>query len=153
MPEVDCGFSDVLGGATGSDLLGHYGPTITVDVGFDPDFKPAPNTTPVAGMTGIAALVDTGATECCIDSVLATQLNLPIVDKRTTSGAHGPQEVNVHLAQVHVPALSITMLGQFCAVHLSAGGSPHKVLMGRSFLRHLVMTYDGTTGKVIIKSA
>ena len=124
MPEVSCGFSDVPGGATGKDLLIMYGPTIAVDVGFDPNYKPdTVGTKPVAGMSGIAALVDTGATECCIDSLLATQLNLPIVDKRVTSGAHGSHEVNVHLAQVHVPALGRTMWGQFAAVHLSAGSS------------------------------
>ncbi len=153
MPEVDCGFKDIPAGATGANLLVFYGPTIAVDIGFDPDFDPSKPGIPVAGMKGIAALVDTGATECCIDSMLAIQLNLPIVDKRALSGAHGRQEVNVHLAQVHVPALNHTMLGQFAAVHLTAGGQLHKALIGRTFLSSFQLIYNGKTGNVTIKSA
>jgi predicted aspartyl protease len=152
MAEVSCGFKDVAGGASGADLLTFYGPTIAVDIGFDPDWDPAKSGVPLAGMTGIAALVDTGATECCIDSVLATQLNLPVVDKRTMAGAHGAQDVNVHLAQVHVPGLHHVMWGQFCAVHLTAGGSAHKALIGRSFLSSFQLVYNGKTGAVSIKS-
>lgn len=153
MPEVECGFKDIPGGARGTDLLVFYGPTIAVDIGFDANYQPAQGGVPVAGMSGIATLVDTGATESCIDSMLATQLNLPIVDKRMTSGAHGSQEVNVHLAQVHIPALKYTIWGQFAAVHLAAGGQPHKALLGRTFLSSFQLTYDGKTGAVVIKSA
>jgi predicted aspartyl protease len=152
MPEVDCGFKDVPGGATGADLLVFYGPTLLVDIGFDPNFKPTVGSVPVPGMAGIAALVDTGATESCIDSVLATQLNLPVVDKRMMSGAHGSQEVNVHIAQVRVPSLGHVIWGQFAAVHLAAGGQPHKALLGRTFLNAFTFTYDGKTGIVKVKS-
>jgi hypothetical protein len=54
-------------------------------------------------MTGERALVDTGATESCIDSMLATQLGLPVADKRMVAGIHGSQEVSFHLAQIHIP--------------------------------------------------
>jgi predicted aspartyl protease len=154
MASVKCGFNDVPGGATGAELLVAYGPTLGVDIGFDPGFKiPAAGQTgpiPVPGITGIEALVDTGATESCIDSVLAAQLNLPIVDKRTVSGVHGSQEVNMHLAQVRIPALDITIYGSFAGVHLAAGGQPHKALIGRTFLHGLTMVYEGATGTVTI---
>src|SRR5947207_1809011 len=107
MPSTKCGFDDIEGGATGSQLLTKYGPTLSVDIGFDPDFKLQDGQGPIPkpGVTGIRALVDTGAGESCIDSALAAELNLPIVDKRMVAGAHGSHEVNMHLAQVRVPSL------------------------------------------------
>lgn len=150
MPETKCGFDSVAGGATGAALLTAYGPTLFVDVGFDPTFKEG--TLPVAGIKGIRALVDTGAGESCIDSLLASQLNLPIIDRRSVSGVHGSQEVNMHLAQVHVPKLNFTIYGAFAGVHLTAGGQWHQVLIGRTFLAHYKMVYEGNTGTVTISS-
>src|SRR5271157_6052263 len=107
MPQTKCGFDDVPGGASGAVLLVHYGPSLQVNIGFDPNFQapmtvtgPVPVFIPVPGITGISALVDTGAGQSCIDSMLAAQLNLPIVDRQPISGIHGPQEVNIHLAQI-----------------------------------------------------
>jgi hypothetical protein len=118
MAESKCGFTDVPGGATGDKLLMAYGPTLLVDIGFDPSYKivqpgqqiPPP---PVPGITNIRTLVDTGASQSCIDSLLAAQLNLPIVDRSRVSGAHGSQEVNIHLAQIRVPSLNATIYGVF----------------------------------------
>jgi predicted aspartyl protease len=107
---------------------------------------------PIAGIKGVQALVDTGATESCIDSQLALNLNLPIVDRRKISGTYGPHEVNIHLAQVHVPSLNFTVYGAFAGVHLAAGGQPHKALIGRTFLRHYTMIYEGRTGNVTLSS-
>jgi len=101
-------------------------------------------------MKGIQALIDTGATQSCIDSLLASQLNLPIVDKETVGGVHGKLEVNMHLAQVHIPALNFTIWGMFAGVHLAAGGQRQKALLGRTFLRKYTMLFEGRTGKVII---
>ena len=152
MPETLCGFNDIPGGAMGSEMLVHHGPTIMVDIGFDPTFSAGTVGNPVAGITGVKALVDTGAGESCIDSVLATQLNLPIVDRRSISGAHGPAEVNMHLAQVHFPSLNFTVWGAFAGVHLTAGGQVHQALIGRTFLMHYTMVYEGRTGTVRILS-
>lgn len=151
MANANCGFNDVPGGATGAILLAAYGPTLSVDIGFDPAFKLG-GPTPVPGMKNISALVDSGAGESCIDSLLAAQLNLPIVDRRTVSGVHGSIEVNMHLAQVHVPSLNFTIYGAFAGVHLDAGGQLHKALMGRTFLQHYTMVYEARTGKVTISS-
>lgn len=152
MPETLCGFNDGPGGACGAEQLVTYGPTLLVNIGFDPAFNSAPGGIPVAGITGINALVDTGATECCIDSMLAAQLKLPIVDRRFIAGVHGRQEINIHLAQVHVPALAFTVYGAFAGVHLAAGGQPHQALIGRTFLRHYTMIYEGKTGTVRLSS-
>src|SRR5205823_6239775 len=97
-------------------------------------------------------LVDTGASESCIDSLLAAQLNLPIVDRRPTSGAHGSLEVNMHLAQVRIPALNFTIYGAFAGVRLAVGGQTHRALIGRTFLQRFTMVYEGRTGAVTISS-
>jgi predicted aspartyl protease len=152
MPQVDCGFGN--SGAQGSKLLVDLGPTIQVNIGFDPDYIPAsdPPIVPVPGVTGIHALVDTGATESCIDNLLAAQLGLPVVDRRPVSGIHGSHETNMYLAQIHVPTLEVTVYGEFVGVDLQAGGQDHSALMGRTFLRNFQMTYDGRTGSVVIST-
>lgn len=149
MAQTQCGFPS-------QQHLALYGPTLSVNIGFDPNWKPATppagNTTPVAGITDVKALVDTGATECCIDNLLAASLKLPIVDRRRIAGISGEHIANVYLAQVHVPALDYTMYGAFAGVDLAAGGQAHSALMGRTFLRAFRMTYDGPSGGVTIST-
>ncbi len=153
MAKITCGFSDVSGVATGSQLLAINGPTLLADIGFDQNFKQdIPGARPIAGMAGINGLVDTGAVESCIDNSLAGQLNLPIIDRRHTSGAHGKHEVNVYLAQVHIPALGMTIDGAFSGVDLIMGGQKHGVLIGRTFLQYFTMVYEGKTGIVTLSS-
>ncbi len=137
-------------------MLSRWGPTLGVNVGFDANWRPpmagVPATLPVPGISDIRALVDTGASECCIDNLLAAQLILPIVDRRAISGVHGSHLVNIHLAQVHVPSLGCTMYGAFASVDLVAGGQMHQVLMGRTFLQAFTMVYEGRTGTVMIST-
>jgi hypothetical protein len=60
----------------------------------------------------------------------------------------GSATLNVYADQVHIPALGFTASGRFAGVQLAAGGQAHKVLLGRSLLRHIILTYDGRTGNV-----
>jgi predicted aspartyl protease len=149
-----CGFNNTPGTTNGRDLLVGTGPTLFVQIGFDPGFDPAaqPARAPVLPAAPVHALVDTGATESCIDSTLAMNLNLPVVDRRLISGAHGAGEVNVHLAQIHIPSLGFTLYGPFAAVDLIAGGQSHMALIGRTFLQHFTMHYDGRTGTVTLSN-
>ena len=142
MPQSSCGFATQA-------LLALCGPTIEVDIGFDPSFRPG-STAPIPGITGVQALVDTGATECCIDNLLAASLNLPIVDRRPIAGISGQTTANMYLAQIRIPSLDFTMYGQFAGVDLQAGGQSHSALMGRTFLRYTIMTYNGPSGPVIV---
>lgn len=57
---------------------------------------------------------------------------------------------NMYLAQVHVAGLGTVIYGAFAGVNLQAGGQVHKVLIGRTFLGHYTMTYEGRTGTVTI---
>lgn len=150
MPETKCGFDNIPGGASGREQLVSWGPTLNVDIGFDPNYQPGgfPLQVPVPGITGVKALVDTGASESCIDVVVAGQLNLPIVNKRQISGVGGSHSVNIYLAQVHVPSLAFTIYGPFAGVSLAAGGQVHRALIGRTFLQNFTMVYEGLTGTV-----
>ena len=151
MVQTRCGFNDIPGGASGRVQLAAHGPTLLVTIGFDPAFNPAVhNPPPVAGLGGIHALVDSGASESCIDNLIAAQLNLPIVDRRQIAGVHGAQQVNMHLAQVHVTHLNFWIYGAFAGVDLAAGGQIHRALIGRTFLQNFTMVYEGRTGTVII---
>jgi len=152
MASTKCGFENAPGGVSGLVLLVSLGPTLLVDIGFDPNFNPNVPGIPTPGVKGIQALVDTGAKESCIDNLLAAQLNLPIVDRRPISGIGGRQETNMYLAQIHVPALPFTIYGAFAGVDLVAGGQVHSALIGRTFLMRVTMTYEGRTGIVTLST-
>lgn len=141
--DTECGFVN-------QDLLIVNGPTIYVDIGFDPAYDPAIPAIPVASFKNMPALVDTGATESFIDTAVATALGLPVVDKQIVSGSSGSHSVDVYLAQIHVPSLNLTIWGRFAGVNLIVGGQTHAALMGRTFLRLLTMHYDGITGRVTL---
>jgi hypothetical protein len=54
------------------------------------------------------------------------------------------------MAQVHIPALNFTIYGEFAAADLRAGGQSIDALIGRTFLQHFKMIYDGKKGDVEI---
>jgi predicted aspartyl protease len=152
MRSTKCGFDEGEGLPPAGDRLVTWGPTLIVDIGFDPNYTSASKARPVPGVTGLHALVDTGATESCIDTLLAANLKLPVVDRRSVSGIHGAKEVDMYLAQVHIVTLRYTIHGAFAGVDLRAGGQLHSALIGRTFLRQFRMVYDGTTGDVELTS-
>jgi hypothetical protein len=78
------------------------------------------------------------------------QLNLPVIDRQRVSRVGGVHDVNMHLGHVLIPALGRYISGAFAGVNLVAGGQPHVALIGRNFLQHFVLFYDGRTGLVSI---
>lgn len=151
MAEARCGFDDVVGDAHGSDLIVNVGPTLLVDIGFDPNYVPSKTASaPSADPQSVQALVDTGATTSCIDNLLAVELGLPVVDRMPIAGVGGQHLANMYLAQIHVPDLNRTLYGTFAGVNLQSGRQPHSALLGRTFLRHYRMIYDGPSGAVTI---
>ena len=139
---ADCGFGS-------PEELVLFGPTVHVEIGFDPQYRPETEARPNLPQTPHSALIDTGAIISCIDSDLAASLQLPVVDRQRLAGAHGTGEVNMHLAQIWAPDLGIATYGRFAGVHLRAG-QRHVALLGRTFLRNVSMIYDGTTGAVTL---
>jgi predicted aspartyl protease len=147
--EALCGFNDSPG-APGSELLVLIGPTLMVDIGFDPAWRIGNPVAPALTGNLLPALVDTGAGESCIDQLLAASLGLPIVDRRRVAGSVGAHEVNVYLAQINVPSLAFVIHGQFAGVNLQEGGQQHRALIGRTFLRNFELHYEGHSGTVRI---
>lgn len=143
MSTTDCGFD------TGESLQ-LIGPTLYVEIGFDPAYVPGERNRPSIMDMQWPALVDTGASNSSIDTELATTMMLPIADQEEWSGISGQVTVNIYLAQIHIPALGSTLYGRFAGVQLFNGGQPHRALIGREFLRRYTMNYDGVTGKVTL---
>lgn len=149
MPTTRIGFKDT-DSLSGQDILIRFGPTLFVQIGFDPAYKPEASSRPSLPQLELPALVDTGASESCIDSALAQKLELPAVDTGYISGVQGTSETIFYLAQIFVPGLNWTIYGRFSGVHLTTGGQPHNTLLGRDFLRNFALPYEGRTGDVII---
>lgn len=145
MARTDSGYNNPY------DLIQH-GPTIDVQIGFDPDYQPSPGRRAQLPPERWRALVDTGATESAIDAQMAESLNLPIWALRQIAGAGGLFETTVYLAQIYIPELDFTIVGPFDSANLAAGGQPYYALISRTFLRHFNMAYEGRTGSVIISN-
>ena len=152
MPTANAGFSNEQG-ILGYDALTYYGPTLEVQIGYDFNFRIDDMASrPNLPKTQLFALVDTGATESCIDSTLALNLGLTVVDRKRVGGIHGAHPVNYHVAQIYIPSLDFTIVGTFPGVGLTASGLNHSALLGRTFLQHFKMSYEGRNGSVIISN-
>ena len=145
MANVNAGFNNP------SDLI-QYGPFVDVQIGFDPDYETRPRRRAQLPPEVLPALVDTGAQESALDVELAVSLNLPALDRRLIAGAGGLFESTIYLAQVYIPELDFTIVGPFDSANLVASGQPYYALIGRTFLRHFNMAYEGRTGSVIISN-
>ena len=147
MPIIEAGFLSQDGKPDLNKLL-QFGPTIQVVIG---QFISTDGANFVQSEDSIAhALVDTGATESCIDINLAQKLQLPIVDKMNISGSDGVKIHDVYMAQIRVPVLQFTQYGKFSGVNLTGGGQQHQALLGRTFLQNTIMIYDGLRGQITI---
>lgn len=145
MPLLECGPQTPPGIFSADDLI-KMGPGAMVQVG-----PPSP-TNPMEHASSVptVALIDTGATESCIDEQLAISLGLPVIDKIMIGGVGGSAEHNVYLAVITIPGTTLLQHGRFAGVHLAAGGQLHRVLLGRTFLKTSVLIYDGRTGRVTL---
>ena len=97
------------------------------------------------------ALVDTGALDNCIDLDFANAVGLNPSEYVTGAGAGGLYETAMYTAHVYVPALDYLVVGNFMGVRLLAGGLPHAILLGRTFLADFSMNYNGGSGSVTLE--
>ena len=151
MPTVSCGFGDNPE-QSGQQLLVLYGPTLLVEIGFDPDFENSDAERPNISDDLLPALVDTGATENCIDANLADTLGLLRFDRDDIAGIGGITKVDYYLAHIYVPSLNITIYGEFAGVQLQAGRQPYYALIGRTFLQNFTLVYAGRSGAVTLSN-
>ncbi|HTT84386.1 MAG TPA: aspartyl protease family protein [Rhizomicrobium sp.] len=164
MPIADCGFPPffiVPGTAppqiiTAPQHLALKGPTIAVEIGFNPGLfhsDPAKVQEAIQATHAsppppqlVDALIDTGAGESAIDVELAQQLQLPLVDHQEGSGIGGTEKFDVYLGHIRIVALGFLQYGRFLGVKLKAGQQPHSALLGRTVFQKMVMVYDGRDG-------
>ena len=150
MAIVDCGFRDGPLGS-GAERLVQRGPILQVDIGLDPEYRYTESgSTFDSGIMQVPALVDTGATFSCIDDEIARSLDLPLVDRRSFYMLNGKCECNAYLAHIVVPALSLFQHGILYGSPLDEIDRPYRAVIGRTFLRDMVLVYDGPTGSVRI---
>ena len=130
-----------------------HGPTLLVEIGFDPNYRIGSNVRPNISDDLLPALVDTGATESCIDADFAQALGLLSFEREDDSevvGIGGPTPVDHYLAQICVPELDRTIYGLLAGVQLRAGNQPYYALIGRTFLQSFTLHYQGRTGAVTL---
>lgn len=134
--EVDCGYDNP------SDLS-KKGPILVVNIH-------SPSQSSDLLESDVWALVDTGATNSCVDLGLARRLNLRVVDKMQMHGVNGMFMAELYAAKIDVPDLKFMQVGPFAGVDLEKSKLGCSVLIGRSFLKNFEMKYEGKTGKVVI---
>lgn len=97
-------------------MLVEVGPTIPVEIGYDPGYDEFVDAKPALSPDLYPALVDTGASGNSVDDELAISLRLPIIYYEwEVSGSAGTHTVNLYLAQIHIPELTRTISGQLSA--------------------------------------
>ena len=148
--EIECGFLD-SGGDSGSEKLAAIGPTLNLHVGHDPENWVGQSLRPDLPEVILPALVDTGASKCSIDAA-AERLGLPVAYPGTVSGVGGEAQALIYWAQLRVPQLDIQFTGLVAGIALNSSQQTHQALIGRDFLRHFTMVYEGRTGSVKITS-
>ena len=105
--------------------------------------------TPIPQPVPGRALIDTGASRTCIDDTLAQQLGLPPIDVVTTSSAsHASTQQNVYPVQIEVVGSNIKVNVNAIGAALAAQGIA--VLIGRDFLQHCTLFYNGITGQITL---
>ncbi len=87
------------------------------------------------------AMIDTGASDTCIDYRIARALKLRQIDQRTIGTVGGPIEVGVFLGLLEIPQLGFKRLDRLFAPKIERIN--YNVLIGRSVLREFLFTYDG----------
>jgi predicted aspartyl protease len=91
------------------------------------------------------ALVDTGASNTCIDEQAAQELGLPIIDvANMQSASHDSHPCNVYPVQIITPMVALNSQRTLGAALASQG---LLVLIGRDVLRSCTLFYNGPSGQ------
>ena len=101
----------------------------------------APEAGPLCETRG---LIDTGASDVCIDYRLAEQLGLRRIDQQDVGVVGGTVPATIYLGVLEIPALGFRQLMPLYALRVRR--PTHEVLLGRSFLQHFIVTFDGPNG-------
>ena len=122
------------------------GPVLQVSVTIEENFGKAllaqGNALPTP-KTGFA-LIDTGATNTCIDEKAAQELGLPVIDVGVMRSANEEKPCNIYPVQFSLPRLVLnsprTMGADLAPMGLL-------ILIGRDMLRFCTLFYNGPAGQ------
>jgi predicted aspartyl protease len=93
-------------------------------------------------------LIDTGASNTCIDDALARELGLPVVDVGSLSPAtHAEQQCNVYPVEITLPTVVLNSPRT-----LGASLAPQGLiaLIGREVLQSCLFFYNGPVGQITL---
>lgn len=129
-------------------ILQKQGPCVQVTIGLAQSIaaqllqQGLPLPAPVSGV----GLIDTGASSTCIDSGIALQMQLPVVNVvNVASASHSSSQQNVYPIQIEVVGLPISIEApSSIGAALSAQGLI--ALIGRDVLQHCTLFYNGIAG-------
>ncbi len=133
-------------------ILKGRGPILQVTLGFPESIagvlieqgKPVPS--PVSGY----ALVDTGASDTCIDSDIAETFNLPVIDQvKMASDSHNAIDKNVYPALIEFVSYPIKINVER-AVGANLMSQDLLVLLGRDLLQSFTLFYNGPAGELTL---
>jgi predicted aspartyl protease len=129
-------------------VLQRRGPVVQVTVALADSFaqslqqagQPVPS--PVSGW----ALVDTGASNTCIDAAAAVQMGLPVIDVcNMTSATHENTQQNVYPIRIEFAGVPIVInADRVTGATLAPQGL--LLLIGRDALQQCTFTYNGLAG-------
>ena len=95
------------------------------------------------------ALIDTGASNTCIDQGAAEKAGLPTIGKAAMASASHPEhEVPVYSAKLVIPQFSDIDVAYAMGANL--GGMGLTALIGRDLLQRAVLVYNGTDGSIAL---
>lgn len=76
-----------------------------------------------------------------------------MTDEGEISGVGGRHHAQIYTARIYIPSLDRLLFQPFTGMKLEDGGQRHRVILGRSFLRHYRLVYDGSTADAEIDPA
>ncbi|MBV9224147.1 MAG: hypothetical protein JO185_26645 [Acidobacteriaceae bacterium] len=132
--------------------LQQRGPILNVAVGLERSMSAgllaSGNQVPIPVAT--VALIDTGASNTCVDNDLAVQLGLPVVDTmKMTSASHHEVEQPAYPISIEIIGTQIQFsVPKAMGAQLAAQGLG--LLIGRDVLAAFTMFYNGPTGQITL---
>lgn len=128
------------------------GPVVQVSVTLEQKFaaalaqqgKDVPR--PINGL----ALIDTGASNTCLDDEAARAMNLPVIDVGSMhSASHAKTPSNIYPVQIQIVGFQI----QFASPRTMGAALKEQgllMLLGRDLLQRCTLFYNGGTGQITL---
>jgi hypothetical protein len=136
-----------------SVALAMHGPRVQITLGLAQVMieqlaqQGQPTPVPISGW----ALIDSGASHTCIDDAAARTLGLPAIDRvRMASASHDRHEASRYPANITLPATGVALDTIAIGAALQVQGI--LALIGRDFLQHCTLFYNGIYGQITLSA-